>query len=347
VTFAVRSPEASYHGDVAYDLAIDLGTSRCRVATRSGGIVVDQASVVAIDGRTKSAVQIGAAAEAMIGSTTKPVRAVWPLVQGSIADYDTAVRLLRFLLRVAGGSRFGRPKVLLSVPRTATNIERRALGKAASEAGAARVRLLDQSVAAAVELSLPLDQPTGSMVCDLGAGKSEVAVLSMGGIVSSRGIRLGGVDLDDAIATYLRVTRGVVISRVVAGAVKAQLVTLLPGGDDLTVELAGRTIDQGLPTTVTITAGELRPTVDEFVRQIVGTVVQCLSEAPPEVAQDIIFHGIHLVGGGSLLHGFAHTLEVATAVPVHLHEDPAAIPVSGLQRCLELDARLEDLFTEV
>jgi len=184
------------------------------------------------------------------------------------------------------------------------------------------------------------------MVCDLGAGKSEGAVLSMGGIVSSRGIRLGGVDLDDAIATYLRITRGVVISRLVAGAVKAQLVTLLPGGDDVAVELAGRTIDAGDPTTVSVSVGELRPTVDEFVRQIVGTVVQCLSEAPPEVAQDIIFHGIHLVGGGSQLHGFAHTLEVATAVPVHLHDDPAAIAISGLRRCLELDARYEDLFTE-
>ncbi len=332
---------------MAHDLAIDLGTARSRVATRSDGVVIDQPTVVALDGRTKSVIGMGSPAEALIGSTTKPVRTAWPLVQGAVADYDTAVRLLRYLFRAAGGSRFGRPKVLLGVPGTATPIERRALGKAAAEAGASQVRLLEQPIAAAIELGLPLDQPTGSMVCDFGAGKTEVAVLSMGGVVASRGLRIGGLDLDDAIATYIRMTSGVVLSRSVATSVKEQLVTMSPMGSDQAVELSGRAVTTGDPATVVVTASELRPALDDLVRQLVSTVVQCLGEAPPEVAQDIIFHGIHVVGGGSQLHGLAHRLEEATDVPVHLHEEPSIVMVSGLRRCLALGSRYDELFSRV
>ena len=336
-----------YDGDVAQELAIDLGTTRCRMASREHGLVVDQPTVVAIDGRTRAVVAIGTNAQQMIGSTTKPTRAAAPIVEGALADYDVAVRMFRYLYRVGGGGRFGRPKVILSVPGTATAIERRALGKAAVEAGATSVRLVTQPLAAALELELPLDQPVGSMVCDFGGGKSEMAVLSLGGIVGIRGLRIGGRNLDDAIAAHIRSSYGVVVPHHLVNEVKEQVASATVPTTDRSYALLGRSAATGEPEEVVLGTAELQACIDELIRQITDATVQCLSEAPPEMSQDIIFQGIHLIGGGSQLRGFPERLSQSTDVPVHEHDDPSSIVVSGLLRCFALKGRMAEILQKV
>lgn len=317
------------------------------MASRDGGLLVDQPTVVAIDGRSRAVVAIGTAAQQMIGSTTKPTRAASPIVEGALADYDVAVRMLRYLFRVGGGGRFGRPKVLLGVPGTASAIERRAIGKAAVEAGASSVRLVSQPLAAALELGLPIDQPVGSMVCDFGGGKSEMAVISLGGIVGMHGLRLGGRSLDDAIAAHVRTAHGVVVPRHLVNEVKEQVASATLEATSRSYALVGRSAATGEPREVVLSTAELQACIDDLIRQIIDATVHCLADAPPEMSQDIIFQGMHLLGGGSQLHGFAERLAEATEVPVHVHEDPSAIVVSGLRRCFSLKGRMEDLLQRI
>jgi rod shape-determining protein MreB len=333
--------------DVAQELAIDLGTVRCRMVSREQGLLVDQPTVVAIDGRTRAVVAIGTQAQQMIGATIKPTRAAAPIVEGALADYDVAVRMLRYLFRVGGGGRFGRPKVLLGVPGTATSIERRAIGKAAVEAGASSVHLVPQPIAAALELGLPIDQPVGSMVCDFGGGKSEMAVLSLGGIVGLHGLRLGGRSLDDAIAAYVRTTYGVVVPRHLVNEVKEQVASATVDGDARSYAFLGRAAATGEPEEVVLSTAELQACIDDLIRQITDATVQCLADAPPEMSQDIIFQGMHLLGGASQLRGFAERLAAATDVPVHVHEDPSGIVVAGLRRCFSLRGRMAEVLQKV
>ena len=325
------------------ELAIDLGTSSCRVFVRDAGLVLDEPSVVALDGRSRGVLAIGHAATDLIGRTTRPVRAVHPMFQGAVADVDITAALLRYLLRRAGGSRFQRPKVLLTVPATATPIERRALRKAAEDAGAGSVRLLEAPMAAAMELGVPFAEPVGTMVCDLGGGKSEVAVLSLGGVVALRALRVGGLDLDQAIASYVRNTYGVVVADATSTAVKEAIGSVDPAPTDHDLELPGRVVSTGVPATVVLRADEVRTAMAEAVGQIVAAVVQCLAGAPPELSQDIIFQGIHLVGGASQLRGLPERLEQATDVPVHVHGDPSTVIAAGAGRLLQEGARYDRL----
>jgi rod shape-determining protein MreB len=287
---------------------------------------------------------IGREATDLIGRTTNPIRAVSPILQGAVADFDITVRMLRYVLRAAGTSRFNRPKVLLTVPGTATPIERRALLKAASDAGASSARLLEQPMAAAMELGLPFDEPVGTMVCDLGGGKSEVAVLSLGGMVALRALRVGGGDLDEAIASHVRTHYGVVIALETASAVKVAIGSVAPFSGEHELELQGRRVATGHPETVVLAPDEVRAALEDPVAQILHAAVQCLADAPPELSQDIIFHGIHLVGGGSLLRGLEARLALATDVPVHAHDRPDTVIVLGAGRCLDDVGRYAALY---
>lgn len=330
---------------MARDLAIDLGTSSTQVYVRGQGLVLDEPSVVALDGRSQTVLAIGREATELIGRTTRPIRAVHPIFQGAVADFEITSRMLRYLLRRVGGSRFQRPKVVLSVPASATPIERRALLKAASEAGASSVRLLEAPMAAAMELGLPFGDPVGTMVCDLGGGKSEIAVLSLGGIVALRALRIGGGDLDDAIASSIRNHYGVVISSETAAAVKVAMGSVAPFAGERALEINGRAVATGEPRAVTITPEEVRLAVEDVVSQILAVTVQCLAESPPELSQDIIFHGIHLHGGGAQLRGLDQRLREATEVPVHLHEHPAQVVIGGTGRCMGALDRYDQLFS--
>jgi rod shape-determining protein MreB len=328
------------------DLAIDLGTANTLVYARGKGIVLNEPTVVALDTRSREVLAIGDEAWQMIGRTPGYIVAVRPLRQGAITDFDITERMLQVLLRRVGVGRLNRPRVLICVPSAITSVERRAVKEAARRAGASSSHLIEQPIAAAIGAGLAIHEPVGSMVVDVGGGTSEMAVISLGGQVAVRAIRCGGFDLDADIQAYVRNQHGVAIGERTAEAVKLAIGSAYPYADEQPAEIRGREITTGIPKAVLLTPGEVRNAMEEHVAQVMDAAVNCLGEAPPELAQDIIFEGIHLVGGGALLRGITQRLADATAVPVHLVDAPLECVVLGAGQCLESFDNANRLFTE-
>jgi rod shape-determining protein MreB len=326
------------------DLAIDLGTANTLVYARGRGIVLNEPTVVALDTRSRDVLAIGEEAWQMIGRTPGYIVAVRPMRQGAITDFDITERMLQALLRRVGVGRLNRPRVLICVPSAITAVERRAVKEAARRAGASACYLIEQPMAAAIGAGLAIHEPIGSMVVDVGGGTSETAVISLGGVVSMRAIRCGGFDLDAAIQTYVRTEHGMAIGERTAEAIKMAIGSAHPFPGEQRAEVRGRDVGTGMPRTVILTPAEVRTAVEDQVSQIVQAAVNCLGEAPPELAQDIIFEGIHLVGGGALLRGISQRLADGTAVPVHLVDMPLECVVLGAGRCLESFERLRPIF---
>src|SRR5213082_3646755 len=248
----------------------------------------------------------------MIGRTPGYIVAVRPLRGGAITDFDITQRMIRLLLQRVGVNRFNRPRVVICVPSAITEVERRAVTEAARRAGAADAQLIEQPMAAAIGADLPIDEPVGNMVIDIGGGTSETAVISLGGIVALEAVRVGSFDIDNAIQSYVRREYGIAIGERTAEEIKLAIGSAYPSEDEVKAEVRGRDLMSGLPKTVILSPEEVRIAVDEQVRAIVDSVVQCLGASPPELAQDLIIEGIHLVGGGGMLRGFDRRISEET-----------------------------------
>jgi rod shape-determining protein MreB len=306
--------------------------------------VLNEPTVIALNERTQQVLAMGHDAWQMIGRTPGYIVAARPLRQGAITDFDITQRMIRLLLQRAGVSRFNRPRVLICVPSAITEVERRAVEEAARRAGAAGAYLIEQPMAAAIGAGLPIHEPLGSMVVDVGGGTTETAVISLGGIVALQAIRVGGFDIDASIQTYVRREYGIAIGERTAEQIKMAIGSAYPTDDEVKAEVRGRDLMSGLPKVVILSPEEVREAIEEQVGAIVDSVVQCLGQAPPELAQDLILEGIHLVGGGGLLKGLDRRLAQETAIPVHVVDAPLECVVLGAGKCLEAFDSLKVMF---
>jgi len=306
--------------------------------------VLNEPTVIALNVQTQDVLAMGHQAWHMIGRTPGYIQAVRPLRKGAITDFDITQRMIRLLLQRAGLSRFQRPRVLLCVPSAITEVENRAVKEAARQAGAADAQLVAQPMAAAIGAGLPIHEPLGNMVVDVGGGTTETAMISLGGIVALEAIRVGSFDIDAALQAYVRREYGMAIGERTAEEIKLAIGSAYPIAEDVKAEVRGRDLMSGLPKTAILTPGEVREAIDEQVRAIVESVVTCLGFAPPELAQDLILQGIHLVGGGGMLRGLDRRLSEETALPVHLVDAPLECVVLGAGKCLEAFESLKVLF---
>jgi len=330
---------------VARDLAIDLGTANTLVYTRGRGIVLNEPTVIALNSRNQEVLAMGHEAWQMIGRTPGYIVAVRPLRKGAITDFDITQRMIRLLLQRTGVSRFNRPKVIICVPSAITEVERRAVQEAARGAGANGAYLIEQPMAAAIGAGLPINEPLGNMVVDVGGGTTETAVISLGGIVALEAIRVGSFDIDASIQAYVRREYGIAVGERTAEEIKLAIGSAWPSErDEVKAEVRGRDLMSGLPKTVILAPEEVREAIEEQVGAIVDSVVKCLGNSPPELAQDLISQGIHLVGGGGMLQGLDKRIASETALPVHLVEAPLECVVLGAGRCLEEFDAVRDLF---
>jgi rod shape-determining protein MreB len=280
----------------------------------------------------------------MIGRTPGYIVAVRPLRQGAITDFDITERMIRLLLQRAGVSRFNRPRVVICVPSAITEVERRAVIEASRRAGAADAQLLEQPMAAAIGAGLPINEPIGNMVIDVGGGTSETALISLGGVVALQAVRVGSFDIDAAIQTFIRREYGIAVGERTAEEIKMTIGSAWPVRDDVKAEVRGRDLMTGLPKTVILSPGEVREAIDEPVSAMVDSVITCLGQAPPELAQDLIVRGLNLVGGGGMLRGLVERVSHETDIPVHLVDAPLECVVLGAGRCIESYDELKVMF---
>jgi rod shape-determining protein MreB len=331
---------------MARDLAIDLGTANTLVYARGEGIVLDEPSVLALNSRTNEVLAMGHEAWQMIGRTPGSIVAVRPLRQGAITDFDITQRMIRLLMHRVGISRFNRPRVVICVPSAITAVEQRAVIEAAKKAGAADARLLEQPMAAALGAELPVHEPVANMVVDVGGGTSETALIALGGVVSMRALRIGSFDFDAAIQSFVRREYGIAVGERTAEDIKVAIGSAWPMAEEYNAEVRGRDLTTGLPKTVILSPEQVRGALEELVAAIVASVIDCLGESPPELSHDLVSRGIHLVGGGGLLHGLDRRIEAETQVPVRLVEEPLEAVVLGAGLCLERYETLQTMFME-
>jgi rod shape-determining protein MreB len=313
------------------DMAIDLGTANTLVFVRGQGIVVSEPSVVAVDSTTGAVHAVGDDAKRMIGRTPATISAIRPLRHGVIADFEVTEQMLRHFIRRVHRSRFAHPRVVMCAPSGITDVEKRAIVEASLSAGARKVNL----IAAAIGAGIAIEEPIGNMVVDVGGGTSEVAVISLGGIVVFESVRVGGYDLDEAIISYVKEKYGITIGQQSAEQIKLDIGSAWPVDDELTAEVKGRDLVSGLPKTVTLTAAETRDALAEPLGSIVTTIKDTLERTPPELAADIGQRGIMLAGGGSLLKGFDRLVNESTMMETRLADDPLTCVVLGSGRSLE------------
>lgn len=329
---------------MARDLAIDLGTANTLVYARGEGIVLNEPSVIALNSQTNDVLAIGSDAWQMIGRTPSHIVAVRPLRKGAITDFDVTQRMIRLVLERVGVSRFNRPRVVICVPSAITPVERRAVTEAARRAGASDAQLIEQPVAAAIGASLPINEPLGNMVVDVGGGTSESAILSLGGVVALEAIRVGSFDIDAAIQAWVRREYGIAIGERTAEDIKLTIGSAAKTPNEVRAEVRGRELMSGLPKTIVLSPEEIRVAIDEPVSAIVDSVLSCIAQAPPELSQDLIAEGIHLVGGGAMLRGLDLRLNEETKVDVHLVDTPLECVVNGAGRCIESFESLKVMF---
>ena len=318
------------------DIGIDLGTANTLVYLRGKGIVMREPSVVAVDTKTDDVRGVGQEAKAMIGRTPGNIVAVRPLKDGVIADYDiTANMLSYFIKRVCGSNKFFGPRVVICIPSGVTEVERRAVREASLRAGARQVSIIEEPMAAAIGAGLPISEPTGSMIVDIGGGTSEVAVISLGGIVASRSVRVGGDEFDQSIIAYIKRKYNLLIGERTAEDIKIQIGSAYPLEEETTLEIKGRNLVDGLPKNITIGSEEIREALSESLYKVVDAVKETLERTPPELSADIIDHGITLTGGGALLRGLDQLIQSETGIDVHVAEDPLDCVAKGAGAVLD------------
>ncbi len=321
----------------ARDLGIDLGTANTLVHVKGRGIVLVEPSVVAIQRDTGEILAVGEEAKQMIGRTPGNIVAVRPMKDGVIADFDITQSMLRYFINRALGKRyfFVRPRVVISVPTGVTAVEERAVREAALQAGAKEAYLIEEPMAAAIGAGLPVHEPTGNMIVDVGGGTTEVAVISLGGIVTSRSIRVAGDEMDEAIVQYVKRVYNLMVGERTAEDIKIKIGSAIWNGEHETYEVRGRDLVTGLPKTVTITSEEVQQALAEPVASIVEAIKTCLEKTPPELAADIMDRGIVLAGGGSLLRNLDKLVSKETGIPVFRAEEPLYAVALGTGKVLE------------
>jgi rod shape-determining protein MreB len=321
------------------DMAIDLGTANTLVYVRGEGIVLSEPSVVAIDTGTGRVHAVGSDAKRMIGRTPATISATRPLRHGVIADFEVTEEMLRYFIRKVHPGRWAHPQVVMCVPSGVTDVEKRAVEEACMAAGARQVHLIEESIAAAIGAGLEIGEPSGKMVVDIGGGTSEVAVLSLGGMVVSRSLRVGGYEFDDAIISHVRRRYNIAIGQPTAEQIKFEVGSACPLPEELEAQVRGRDLVSGLPKTVTLSDAEVREALTDPLEAIITAIKEALEVTPPELASDIALSGITLAGGGALLQGFDERLRMETQMPVGLAESPLTCVVIGAGASLdEVDA---------
>ncbi len=337
-------------GFLSADMAIDLGTANTLVYVKGRGIVLNEPSVVAlveVKGK-KQVLAVGNEAKQMLGRTPGNIQAIRPLREGVIADFEVAEEMIKHFIRKVHNRRsFASPMIVVCVPSGSTAVERRAIQESAESAGARRVYLIEEPMAAAIGAGLPVTEPTGSMVVDIGGGTTEVAVLALGGIVYSRSVRVGGDKMDEAIIAYIRRNHNLLVGESSAERIKEEIGSACPpeDGDGPTMEIKGRDLMQGVPRELTISQRQVAESLAEPVGAIIETVKVALEHTAPELAADIVDKGIVLTGGGALLGNMDYVLRHATGLPVSLADDPLSCVVLGTGQALEEMKRLKNVLT--
>jgi rod shape-determining protein MreB len=325
-------------GYFSRDIGIDLGTANTLVHVRNRGIVMSEPSVVAIEAKTKKVLAIGAEAKRMVGRTPANIIAVRPLRDGVISDFDVTEQMIKYFVNRVH-DRVGlipRPRMLLGIPSGVTEVEKRAVRDAALNAGARWARLIEEPMAAAIGAGLPVSEPSGSLIVDIGGGTTEVAVISLGGIVVARSIRIGGDEMDQDIVLFARREYNLFLGERTAEDIKIAIASAYPGEwDAQRVTLRGRDLLTGLPRSVEVGADQIREAIEPSVQQIVDTIKDTIEETPPELVADIMDQGIVLAGGGALLAGLDQRIAEATQMPVHIADDPLTCVARGTGIVLE------------
>ena len=317
------------------DMAVDLGTANTLVYARGRGIILNEPTVIAMNTRTHEVLALGHDAWQMIGRTPGYIVAVRPLRGGAITDFEITQRLIRLLFQQAGITRLQRARVLVCVPSGITHVEQRAVLEATRRAGASQTYLIEQPMAAAIGASLPIHEPLGNMVVDIGGGTTEVAVISLGGIVTSQSIRTGGDELDSAIISYVKKEYSLMLGERTAEEIKMAIGSAFPMPDEPHAEIRGRDLVSGLPKTIVVSAEEIRKAIEEPVNAIVDAVKTTLDKTPPELSGDVMDRGIVLTGGGALLRGLDERLKHETGMPIHITDNPLHSVAMGAGKCVE------------
>ncbi|MBM3669929.1 MAG: rod shape-determining protein [Actinobacteria bacterium] len=329
-------------------MAVDLGTANTLVYVRGTGIVLNEPSVVAINSTTGGILAVGSEAKRMIGRTPGNIIAIRPLKDGVIADFDTTERMLRyFIQKVHRRRHLAKPRLIICVPSGITGVEQRAVKDAGYAAGARKVFIIEEPMAAAIGANLPVHEPTGNMIVDIGGGTSEVAVISLGGIVVSLSVRVGGDELDNVIIQYIKKEYSLLLGERTAEEIKVAIGSAFPAPEEPHAEIRGRDLVTGLPRTVVVSAEEIRRAMDEPVAAIVDAVKAALDRTPPELSGDIMDRGIVLTGGGALLRGLDERLRHETGMPIFIADNPLDCVVLGSGKCIEeFDALQQVLVSE-
>ena len=318
------------------DIGIDLGTANTLVYVKGKGIVLREPSVVAIDKNRRRVLAVGSEAKLMLGRTPSNITAVRPLRNGVIADFEVTQEMIKYFIRKVHNRRsLLHPRIVIGIPSGITEVEKRAVQESAEQAGAREVYLIEEPMAAAIGSELPVSEPHGSMICDIGGGTTEVAVISLGGMVVAKSLDVAGDEMDDCIVQYFRRKHNLVIGETTAEEVKIQIGSVFPLKEEKTIEVKGRDQAKGLPKTILVTSEEIRQALMEPVQLIVDVIKQVLEETPPELSSDLVDRGMVLAGGGSLLRGFPELIRQETELPVHRAADPLSCVALGCGKYLE------------
>ncbi len=331
-----KSKDMSVFGFLSNDIGIDLGTANTLVYVKGQGIILNEPSVVAMEKRSGKVLAIGIAAKEMIGRTPYEINAIRPLKDGVIADFEITEKMLSNFIKRAVRHRFlMKPRIIISVPSGITEVEKRAVRDSAENAGAREVYLIAEPMAAAIGVGLPVDQPSGSMIIDIGGGTSEIAVIALGGIVNDTSIRIAGDELDEAIISYLKKNYNLLIGERTSEEIKWKIGAAYPLEKEETIEVKGRDLVAGVPKTMKVSSAQIREALNEPISGIVEAVRQALEQTPPELASDILDRGIIMTGGGALIRGLDKRLRQETNLPVIVADDPLTCVARGTGKCLE------------
>ncbi len=324
-------------GFLSSDMGIDLGTANTLVYVKGQGIVLREPSVVAVDTETGDVKAVGEEAKRMVGRTPAHIQAIRPLKDGVIANFNVAEKMIRhFIYKVHNRrSAFVSPRIVIGVPSGITEVEKRAVTESALAAGAREALTIEEPLAAAIGANMPVQEPSGSMVVDIGGGTTEVAVISLGGMVRSASVRVAGDELDEAVGSHIKKVYNLMIGERTAEDIKIRIGSAFPLDEETTMEIRGRDLVSGLPKTITISSEEIREALSEPIATIVGAVKETLEQTPPELASDIMERGILMAGGGALLRGIDKLMTKETGLPVHIAEDPLTCVVMGAGKYLE------------
>jgi len=330
-----------FFGTFSHDIAIDLGTANTLVLVRGKGIMIREPTVISLHKKTKQVLAVGEEAKKMVGKTPAAIVAQSPLKDGVINDLEAAEAILKHFINKVHENRdsnipkIPRPRVVIGIPSDVTEVERRAVQEATLNAGAREVFLIEEPMAAAIGANLPIEEATGNMIVDIGGGTTEIAVISLGGIVVNKSIRVAGDEMDQDIVNYVRARYNALVGEKTAESIKIDIGSAFPVGEEARVQMRGRDIASGLPTTITIGSGEIREALSNTIGTVIQVIKDTIEETPPELMSDIFEKGIYLTGGGSLLSGLGDLVARETKVPAILVEDPLTTVVRGAGKVME------------